>query len=309
MIVGTTSGDLYFALQNGQPVGQRVHACAGTVSHLVAYGRQAAFLCQGSGLITALYLWDEATNAVTEVAKTENATFAFDGLGSLAYVTIGKVEGSAPIPMTRLVLRNLGTGVAVTLDERYGVAFELRTTGEGIAVWRPKNSLSFMRSDAEAGTWLIRGTTLTKFSAHRLIDGGKGRDLLETETVDTSGYYASGGCCTSLIWRTTAEQRLTPSDIANEKAIALLNDGRVVAWQPSTGDFTGSVIIYKGTTVERVDRGSFSSFGLMHAGDWIVGLEYSGAPSLTLRAYRLTDGAFASSPAAGISAIALLGTK
>ena len=44
-------------------------------------------------------------------------------------------------------------------------------------------------------------------------------------------------------------------------------------------------------------------------GEWLVGQELSGAPSLTLRAYRITDGAFASSPGDGISAIALLGPK
>ena len=305
VIVGTSTGDLFFALNNGQPAGPKVHACNGTIRYVVAYGRQAAFLCGGPGMVTALFLWDEATNRATEIAKSESAMIAFDGLGSLAYVTIGKIEPSAPIPMTKLVVRDLRSGATTVLDERYGVAFELRTTGEGIAVWRPRNSLSFVRPDAEAGTWLIRGTTLAKFSQHRLIDGGKGRDVLETEPVGSSG----GSCCTSVIWRTTAEERLTPSDVSNENAVALLEDGRVVAWRPDTSPFAGSIVIYNGTKVERTDRGFFSAFGVMRAGEWLVGQELSGAPSLTLRAYRITDGAFASSPGDGISAIALLGPK
>lgn len=47
----------------------------------------------------------------------------------------------------------------------------------------------------------------------------------------------------------------------------------------------------------------------MRAGAWLVGWEYSGAPGLTLRAYRAGDGAFASVPASGITALAVLPAK
>jgi hypothetical protein len=205
--------------------------------------------------------------------------------------------------MTKLMLRDLRTGADTALDERYGVAFELRRTGRGIAVWRPKNSLSFVRPDAEAGTWLIRGTTLVKVSQHRLIDGREGVDLLESEP----GPNSSGA--TYVVWKTTAEQRLTPASVANERAVAIDTSFRAVAWRPERGEFDGSMVIYDGTAVVRTDRGLFSAYKAMAQGEWIVGLEYSGAPSLTLRAYRLTDGAFASMPGGSITAIALLGAK
>ena len=305
VIVGTATGDLYFRLQNGAPAGAKVHACDGVVGDIFAYGRQAAIFCSspGSGPSgSALYLWDEATARVTQIAKTEARMAAFDGLGSLAYVIVGRTEPSAPISMTKLMLRDLRSGADTSLDERYGVAFELRTTGEGVAVWRPKNSLSFVRSDADAGTWIIRGTTLAKLSQHRLIEGDKGRDLLESEPSGESGGS------TYAVLKTTTEQRLTPSDISNEKALAFLPDGRAVVWRPISG-FSGVMVIYRGTAVERMDRGAFSEFHAMTSGEWIVGLEYSGAPSLTLRAYRPGDGAFASALGGSITAIAMLGPK
>jgi len=38
--------------------------------------------------------------------------------------------------------------------------------------------------------------------------------------------------------------------------------------------------------------------------DWLIGFEYSGAHALTLRAYRVTDGAFGSAPGNNVSALA-----
>lgn len=297
-IVGTPSGDIYFALSGGAPAGPKVHVCDSAITALATYARQAAVACNDG-----LFLWDEASGAVTRIATGESRLAAFDGLGSLAYVTIGAEVPTAPISMTKLLLRDLRTGATATIDERFGVAFDLRMTGEGIAVWRPKNSLSFVRPDAEAGTWIIRGTTLVKLSDHRLVAGEKGRDLLESEP----GPNSSGA--TYVVSKTNTETRLTPAGVTNERALALTSDGRIVAWRPMTDEFHGAVVIYRGTSVERTDAGRFSAFNAMTDGDWIVGLEYSGPPSLTLHAYRIADGAFASVTASGVSAIALLGPK
>jgi len=306
-IVGTNSGDLYFQLLNGQPAGQKVHACDGSVSNLVAYGRQALFLCSSAGTPT-LYLYDDETGRVAAIAKTENATYALTGTGGAVYVTLGRSEPSAPISMTKLMALDLRTNTTTQIDERYGVAFELRLTGEGVMVWRPKNSLSFVRPDAEAGTWILDGTTLTKLSLYRLIDGGKGRDLLESEPVDPgTGYSSSSFCCTYVVLKTASEQRLTPSDVRNEKGLALLEDGRLVAWRAENGEYDGSVVIYNGTKVERTDRGRFGAFRVLRSGDWLVAQE--AAPTPALHAYRISDGAFAAMPGNGFSALAILGPK
>jgi hypothetical protein len=306
-IVGTNTGDLYFQLLNGQPAGPKVHACDGSVSNLVAYGRQALFHCSSAG-IPMLYLYDDDTGQVAAIAKTENATYALTGTGEAVYVTIGTTVPTAPIPMTRLMLLDLRTGATTQIDERYGVAFELRLTGEGVMVWRPKNSLSFVRPDAEAGTWILHGTTLTKLSLYRLIDGGRGRDLLESEPVDPgTGYATASSCCTYVVLKTASEQRLTPSDVRNEKGLALLEDGRLVAWRAENGEYDGSIVIYNGTKVERTDRGRFGAFRVLRSGDWLVAQE--AAPTPALHAYRISDGAFAAMPGNGFSALAILGPK
>ena len=307
-IVGTNAGDLYFPLVNGQPTGRKVHACDGSIQDLVTYGRQALFLCRSGGALGTLYLYDDDVATVTAIAKTGSATYALSGTGEAVYVTMGQSVPSAPIAMTKLIVQDLRTGTTTTVDERFGVAFEVRLTGEGVMVWRPKNSLSFVRPDAEAGTWILRGTTLAKLSQYRLVDGGKGRDLLESEPVDpATGYSTSSSCCTYVVWKTTTEQRLTPSDVRNEKGLALLMDGRLVTWRPASGEYDGSVVIYNGTKVERIDRGRFSAFRVLSSGDWIVAQE--AAPTPGLHAYRISDGAFADMPGSGFSALALLGPK
>src|SRR5258708_28589974 len=72
--------------------------------------------------------------------KRGMATNALGGQGEVVYVTIGRSEPLAPIAMTKLMVLDLRTGTTTAVDERYGVAFELRLTGEGIMVWRPQKS-------------------------------------------------------------------------------------------------------------------------------------------------------------------------
>ena len=73
------------------------------------------------------------------------------------------------------------------------------------------------------------------------------------------------------------------------------------------GEYDGSVVIYRGTNVERMDRGRFSSYRVLRSGDWIVSGEF--APTSALNAYRISDGAFAAMPGNGFSALAILGPK
>ena len=54
-----------------------------------------------------------------------------------------------------------------------------------------------------------------------------------------------------------------------------------------------------------MDRGPFTSFRVLRSGDWLVG--QTTFPNAAIRAYRLSDGAFASVPNGGISALAFLG--
>jgi hypothetical protein len=86
-------------------------------------------------------------------------------------------------------------------------------------------------------------------------------------------------------------------------------DGRIVAWRPEHGEFDGAVVVYNAGRVERIDRGPFSSFRVLWAGDWLVGQALSDPPGGILRAYRISDGAFAFAPAGEITALAVLWPK
>ena len=168
-------------------------------------------------------------------------------------------------------------------------------------VWRALNMSSFMRAADEVGTWVLRGTTLERFSPYRFVDGYKGRYVLETEET-----FVSPGCCTSVISLTDREQRLTPSSVSNERAIALLEDGRIVAFRPDSGSMVeGSMVVYRAGVVERIDRGKFSVFRVTRDLNWIVGLGFG--PGDTLLAYNVTDGAFASASGDRITALAQIG--
>ena len=315
-IVGTNTGDLYFQIKDGQPAGRRVHVCADAVRELVAYGRRAAFVCGPAGDQT-LYVYDDSTGTTAAVAKTEVSWpgVAFTTTNGLVYVTMGAQVPTAPISMTKLVLLDLKTRATSVIDERFGVAFGVWLSSGGVAIWRPQNSLSFVRPEAEAGTWLLRDTSLVRLSLHRLVAGYEGRYLLESEPRDASGYLSSSGSGSSyLVLRTDRETRLTPSEVPSEQGVEVLPDGRIFAWRPQNGPFDGTMVVYQDGGIVRQDRGKFSAFRLLHTADWtthtadwIIGTEISGAPSTTFRAYRFSDGAFASIPAGNITSLAFLG--
>jgi len=71
--------------------------------------------------------------------------------------------------------------------------------------------------------------------------------------------------------------------------------------------FEGAVVVYRQGVVERIGRGAFSAYRVVRDPDWIVGSEISGAPGLTLHAYRISDGAFASASGGNVTALAFLG--
>jgi hypothetical protein len=312
LIIGTPSGDLFFQLKAGQLSGRRVHVCSSAVRDIATSGRRAAFAC-GTGNRddpTTLYVYDDATGKLTTIARTEMSWggLAFTPPNGLVYLMPGRTEPLAPIGMGKLMLRDLRTGIDTVLDERYGVAFGAWATPDGVAVWRPQNSLAFGRAPAEAGTWMLKDKTLTRLSLHRLIDGSAGHYLLESEPVDANGYLASQGTGrTYVVLRTDgSETRLTPSDVPIEQGVALLADGRVVAWRPSVNDpNVGTMVVYKDGVVVRQDPGRFGNFSLLRTGDWVIGTEITGR--LTFRAYRISDGAFASLDGGDIRTIGILG--
>jgi hypothetical protein len=301
-VVGTYDGLVYPQLLNGQPAGTPVRGCDGQVSSLATYGRKVLVVCREPTYQLAILDVDARTLSVIPGVQALEAVWTLLG-DSIVYTTLGACEPPAPICKTKLMQRDLRTDATTQLDEQYGVGRDLRSTGEGVTVWRAMNMDSFIRLADQVGTWVVRGPTLTRFSPHRLIDGGKGRDLFETEETSFNA-----GCCTAVMTGYQLQaQRITPSSVSNERSIVLLEDGRIVAFRPESRNniFEGSVVIYRAGVVERMDRGRFSPYLVVRDLDWIVGVEYGAGG--TLRAYRISDGAFASASGANITALAPLG--
>ena len=309
LVLGTPKGELYFELRDGQPAGDKVDVCSTQIIGLTTFDDLALFFCQTPTPRYEMYMWDGTARKLTDLGASDTSSAIFASANEIVSVGVGRSEPLAPIPMTTLRRRDLRSGARTTVDERYGVAFDLRPTDAGVAVWRPKNSLSFERPDDETGTWMLAGTTLTKLTRHRLVDGRGGQWLLESEAVDpATGYLSSGLCCTYVLRRDGAsEQRLTPPSIANEKALAMLDDGRIVAWRVGASEFEGTVVIYQGTTAVREDPVPFTWYHVHRSGDWLVGEVLT--TSRLLRAYRASDGAFAETPMTGVSTWGILGAR
>ena len=299
-VVGTSDGFVYPELVQGKPAGTAVRACDGQVGSLVSLGRKVLVVCRDATLRLGIVDVDAGTLSVIPGVRAYEAAWTVNG-DAVFYTTPGACENLAPICKTKLLQRDLRTGATTQIDEQYGVGNDLRLTGIGVMVWRPMNALSFVRKSEEAGTWAVRGTALERFSPQRFVDGWKGRYVLETEETSMNA-----GCCTSVISLTQGEQRLTPSTVSNERAIALLEDGRIVAFRPDLSNLTeGSMVIYRAGTVERTDRGRFSAFRTARVLAWIVGIGFG--PGDRLLAYDVTSGVFASAPGDKIVALAPLG--
>ncbi len=307
VLVGTSDGDIYTKLVAGAVGGTKTHVCDGYIVRIESGGPSNLISCiQGSTF--AVYTYDHRTNAIALVAGVDGPaiwTLLGDGL---IYVTRGSCAPGATDCATKLVRKDLTTGATTTIDERLGVVTDFRTTEEGPTIWRAGNSVTFVRPDAEAGTFLLTDAGLVRFSPNRLVAGAKGRWLLESE--ETGSF--NSGCCTFVLQRFETEARVTAANVENERAVTMLEDGRILAYRPDRDGPNGTMVTYSATggRVERVDRGAFTPFQIVRAAsDWLLGFEYAGAPSLTLRAYRMSDGAFASAPGGVISAVAILPAK
>jgi hypothetical protein len=301
-VVGTYDGLVYPQLVDGKPAGAPVRGCEGQVSGLATFGRKVLVVCREPTYQMSIFDVDARTLSAIPGVQAYEAAWTING-DAVVYTTTGTCEPSAPICKTRLMQRDLRTGRTTQIDERYGVGRDLRMSGNGLLIWRARNMDSFVRAPEEVGTWLIIDGALVRFSPDRFVDGTKGRYVLETEEMSFNA-----GCCTAVISRFDKDQRLTPASVANERALALLEDGRILAFRPDPGElFEGSMVLYRAGIAERMDRGRFSAFRAARDGDWIVGFELSGAPSLTLHAYRISDGTFASTAGGNIAALARIG--
>lgn len=294
-MVGTAEGDVYAKLVGGKPAGPKAHVCDGFIVRIETAGGATALVSCIAGPAFAVYTYDPQTGAVARLPNVDGPAIWAGGPipgAAILYVTRGGCAPGATDCAQRLVRRDIRSGVETVIDERVGVVTDFQFTAEGPTVWRAKITATYVRPDAEVGTYVLRGTALTRFSAYRLVAGQPGRWLLESE--ETQSFNT--GCCTFVVHRGQSETRITPAGVSNERAIALLPDGRLLAFRPDGAGAAGAMVRYAPDSgrIERVDRGAFLPFRtLWPTADWILGMEYAGAVPLTVHAFRIADGAFA----------------
>jgi hypothetical protein len=105
------------------------------------------------------------------------------------------------------------------------------------------------------------------------------------------------------------ETRWTPTDVSDETALALLDDGRVLGWRAGSVPFRGQLVSYRDGKEIGADNGAFAAVANIRAGifgEWILGQELSGAPALRLHSYSISAHAFASIPASATAVGAIV---
>lgn len=242
-----------------------------------------------------------------------NAAFSPDGR-TLIYTSLAPGDPGAPISKMRVWMLDVGQGRIGTpreiLTPDYNLG-EVRWTTLGPSVFKPQRSPNGIRRPADAGTFLYDGTSWRRYSLHRLVDatsGPQGHALLEVEPAGAGAPQPRGAAV--LLREGERETQLTPGDVGDERALALLDDGHVLAWRRDRDEYHGTVVTYADGHAVRQDSGAFSAILTFRAGlfaDAIVGEEISGPPMLlTLRSYSIADHTFAAVAPGSVSAVSAL---
>ena len=110
----------------------------------------------------------------------------------------------------------------------------------------------------------------------------------------------------------TIEQVLTPSSVAEEHPVALMADGRIVAWRPDGPDSNevhGRMVVYDRGRVVRETVGTFARGEVLRSGDWLISKQFLGGGTYDLFAYSISGESFVSrSAGVAIGALAVLPT-
>ena len=219
---------------------------------------------------------------------------------AIAYMTADGCTLFAPGCRTRIAVLDIATAKERTIPD--GPIGELLWTALGLSSYLEACSdPACARGGPEPGTWLLTLGGWSHYSAHRLVGSDGNRSLLG-EISEVEGRVRSVATIERL---GTVERRLTPPGVPIEQALALVQDGRVVAWRPDheigSGSTTGKIIVYGGGTGTRETAGTFNDVVIgrsaaIRSDDWIVVIDASLTTS-TLRAYSLEQDRFDARPA------------
>jgi len=208
----------------------------------------------------------------------------------------------APVCQTKWSLIDVVTGSArPLLPSGYWLGIEFRWTPLGLSYFVP--TCADAGCTDKGGRYLWDGTHWSKYSDDRLVEAdAKGHSVLERLRSPSQPNPRA------VVERTAAGDRaLTEEANAREFGIGLLGDGRVLTWKldDPNRDLNGRVLVYNQGQVVRESGGTFSSFGVVRSGDWVVSLELSGPPTFTLHAYSISRGVLVARPA-GLSIVGLV---
>jgi hypothetical protein len=200
----------------------------------------------------------------------------------------------APVCQSKWALIDVVTGIArPLLPSGYWLGIEFRWTPLGLSYFLP--TCAEAGCTDKAGTYLWDGTRWSKYADERLVEA----DARSHVVLERLRSFSQPNP-RAVVERTAAGDRLLTTDpSAREFGIGLLDDGRVLTWKldDPNREGKGRVLVYSQGQPVRESAGTFSSYGVVRSGDWIVSLEFSGPPSFTLHAYSVSRGVFVTRPA------------
>lgn len=260
------------------------------------------------------YVYDFTTKTARAIGgTTELGIGPVDPNGTSAVIGArGECPAPAPTCQSRWLELDLVSGkTRELLPSWYWYSVEFRWTALGLSYYLPAYSNAGVQPPERVGTFTFDGRTGApiRFSAHRLIAAdANGHAVLERTT---SLVLNNPRPPSAVIERTNAVEELrTPASVAWEHPIALLADGRIVAWRPDGPDSDevhGRMIVYDRGRVVRETVGTFARGDALRAGDWLVSKLFLGGGTYDLSAYSISADAFVTRSAGiAIGAMAVL---
>lgn len=214
-------------------------------------------------------------------------------------VVVG-AEGDCPMPapvcQTRWHLHDLATGTREDLlPSDYWLHVEFRWAANGLTYFRPYCAEAGCAGPEKSGTYSYSMSThrWMKISADRLVvTNGSDRTVFERRQSLADGAEAR----VVEVYKGN-ERLLTPAGVAQEVAVALLADGRTLAWRPDApGGLSGVMVTYLDGQEERSTRGEFSSYFITSSSGIALAAATPYGANWVIYAYSPSADAFASMP-------------
>ena len=323
LVAGTAVGDLM--RWRGGSWQLEAHVCPQdrgqdpvTALSISADGRVALVQCFGTGgrPVTAArpaYVYDFSAKTARAIGgTTELGIGPVDQNGTSAVIGVpGDCPNPAPTCQSRWLELILSTGQTRELvPSGYWYSIEFRWTALGLSYFLPLRASAGQQPPERVGTFIFgsRNGTPVRFSTDRLIAADANAHAALERTASLVPINPPPP--SAAIERTSGiDSVVTPAGVPEEHPVALLADGRIVAWRPDGPDVEaqGRMITYDHGRVVGDAPGFFARGDVLRSGDWLISKLFRGGATYDLFAYSLSSGAFAKRSAGlAISALGAL---